>query len=213
MTEQPMDDQHLRLIEAILFASPAPVPERILAGRLPEDTDLAALLEALESRYRGRGVNLVRAGGAWAFRTAPDIASLLNVETWVTRKPSRAQVETLAIIAYHQPATRAEIEEIRGVGMSRGILDTLLEAGWIAPKGRRRTPGRPVTWGTTVAFLDHFGLEDLSHLPGIDEMKAAGLLDPGPAIEAFRKQPSLSQDGGAEAESPDADPGDASEGD
>ena len=106
-----------------------------------------------------------------------------------------------------------DIEEIRGVGMSRGILDTLLEAGWIAPKGRRRTPGRPVTWGTTVAFLDHFGLEDLSHLPGIDEMKAAGLLDPGPAIEAFRKQPSLSQDGGAEAESPDADPGDASEGD
>jgi segregation and condensation protein B len=198
-----MDDQHLRLIEAILFASPAPVPERILAGRLPEDTDLAALLEALESRYRGRGVNLVRAGGAWAFRTAPDIASLLNVETWVTRKPSRAQVETLSIIAYHQPITRAEIEDIRGVGMSRGILDTLLEAGWIAPKGRRRTPGRPVTWGTTVAFLDHFGLEDLSHLPGIDEMKAAGLLDSGPAIEAFRMQPPPALDeSGIDTENP-----------
>ena len=189
-----MDDQHLRLIEAIVFASPAPVPERVLAGRLPEGTDLAALLDALKSRYRGRGVNLVRAGRSWAFRTAPDIASLLNVETWVKRKPSRAQVETLAIIAYHQPLTRAEIEEIRGVGMSRGILDTLLEAGWIAPKGRRRTPGRPVTWGTTDSFLDHFGLEDLSHLPGIDEMKAAGLLDSGPAIEAHRKQPSLALD-------------------
>ena len=203
MTEHPMDDQHLRLIEAILFASPGPVPERILAGRLPEDTDLAALLEALESRYRGRGVNLVRAGGAWAFRTAPDIASLLNVETWVARKPSRAQVETLAIIAYHQPVTRAEIEEIRGVGMSRGILDTLLEAGWITPKGRRRTPGRPVTWGTTVSFLDHFGLEDLSHLPGVDEMKASGLLDSGPAIEAVRKHPSLPLDDGGDDTAPE----------
>ena len=201
-----MDDQHLRLIEAILFASPTPVAERILAGRLPEGTDLAALLEALRSRYRGRGVNLVRAGGAWAFRTAPDIASLLNVETWVARKPSRAAVETLAIIAYHQPVTRAEIEEIRGVGMSRGILDTLLEAGWIAPKGRRRTPGRPVTWGTTVSFLDHFGLEDLSHLPGIDEMKAAGLLDSGPAIESFRKQPSLALEGGGDEKTDGEEP-------
>ena len=191
-----MDDQHLRLIEAIVFASPTPVPERVLAGRLPAGTDLAALLDALKSRYQGRGVNLVRTGGAWAFRTAPDIASLLHVETWVLRKLSRAAVETLAIIAYHQPVTRAEIEEIRGVGMSRGILDTLLEAGWISPKGRRRTPGRPGTWGTTDAFLDHFGLEDLGHLPGMGEMKAAGLLDSGPAIEATRKQPSLPLDGG-----------------
>ncbi len=208
MSEHPMDDQHLRLIEAIVFASPNPVPERVLAGRLPEGTDLAALLDALGSRYRGRGVNLVRAGGAWAFRTAPDIASLLNVQTWVTRKPSRAQVETLAIIAYHQPVTRAEIEEIRGVGMSRGILDTLLEAGWIAPKGRRRTPGRPVTWGTTDAFLDPFGIEDLAHLPGISEMKAAGLLDSGPAIEATRKQPSLALDGGEDDDGDSAPPGD-----
>ena len=202
-----MDDQHLRLIEAIVFASPAPVPERVLAGRLPEGTDLAALLDALKSRYQGRGVNLVRAGGAWAFRTAPDIASLLNVETWVKRKPSRAQVETLAIIAYHQPVTRAEIEEIRGVGMSRGILDTLLEAGWISPKGRRRTPGRPVTWGTTDSFLDHFGIEDLGHLPGIAEMKAAGLLDSGPAIEATRQQPSLALDEAAD-DIPEQVPGD-----
>lgn len=194
MSEHAMDDQHLRLIEAIVFASQSPVPERVLAGRLPEGTDLGALLDALKSRYQGRGVNLVRAGGAWAFRTAPDIASLLNVETWVLRKLSRAAVETLAIIAYHQPVTRAEIEEIRGVGMSRGILDTLLEAGWINPKGRRRTPGRPSTWGTTDAFLDHFGLDDLGHLPGMGEMKAAGLLDSGPAIEATRKQPSLAQD-------------------
>ena len=191
-----MDDQHLRLIEAIVFASPNPVPERVLAGRLPEGADLAALLDALKSRYRGRGVNLVRTGGAWAFRTAPDIASLLHVETWVLRKLSRAAMETLAIIAYHQPVTRAEIEEIRGVGMSRGILDTLLEAGWISPKGRRRTPGRPGTWGTTDSFLDHFGIEDLSHLPGMDEMKAAGLLDSSPAIEAVRKQPAL--DGAAD---------------
>ncbi len=194
MSETAMDDQHLRLIEAVLFASPNPVPERVLAARLPEGGDLAALLDVLKARYRGRGVNLVRAGGSWAFRTAPDIASLLNVEVTVPRKPSRAQVETLAIIAYHQPVTRVEIEEIRGVGMSRGILDTLLEAGWIAPKGRRRTPGRPVTWGTTDAFLDHFGLDDLAHLPGVAEMKAAGLLDSGPAIEAARKQGVLSLD-------------------
>ena len=194
MSENAMDDQQLRLIEAILFASPTPVPERVLAGRLPEGADLAALLDALRARYEGRGVNLVLAGGAWAFRTAPDIASLLNVESRVMRKLSRAAVETLAIIAYHQPVTRAEIEEIRGVGMSRGILDTLLEAGWIAPKGRRRTPGRPVTWGTTDAFLDHFGLDDLGHLPGMAEMKAAGLLDSGPAIEAHHKQPSLALD-------------------
>ncbi len=178
MSETAMDDQHLRLIEAVLFASPNPVPERVLAARLPEGGDLAALLDVLKARYRGRGVNLVRAGGSWAFRTAPDIASLLNVEVTVPRKPSRAQVETLAIIAYHQPVTRVEIEEIRGVGMSRGILDTLLEAGWIAE----------------VRGLLARGLDDLAHLPGVAEMKAAGLLDSGPAIEAARKQGVLSLD-------------------
>ena len=127
----------------------------------------------------------MRAGQSWAFRTAPDLARQLNKEIDVPRKLSRAAVETLAIIAYHQPVTRAEIEEVRGVGLSRGTLDVLLEANWIRPKGRRRTPGRPMTWGTTDGFLDQFGLEDVSDLPGMDELKAAGLLDSGPAISVY----------------------------
>ncbi len=180
------DAQNLRLLEAILFASAEALPERVLARRLPEGTDLAVLLEDLQRRYANRGVNLVRAGKTWAFRTAPDLASRLVLETRVPRKLSRAAVETLAIIAYHQPVTRAEIEEIRGVGVHRGTLDVLLEAGWIRLAGRRRTPGRPMTWATTDAFLDHFGLEKLSDLPGLEELKAAGLLDSGPAIQASR---------------------------
>ncbi len=180
------DAQNLRLLEAVLFASAEALPERVLAERLPEGTDLAALLEDLRRRYANRGVNLVRAGRTWAFRTAPDLASRLAMETRVARKLSRAAVETLAIIAYHQPVTRAEIEEIRGVGVHRGTLDVLLEAGWIRLAGRRRTPGRPMTWATTDAFLDHFSLENLTDLPGIEELKAAGLLDSGPAIRASR---------------------------
>lgn len=180
-----VDPQHLRLIEAILFAAAEPVPERALAERLPEDADVAAALEHLRAQYAGRGVNLVKAGQAWALRTAPDLAQLLTRETEVARRLSRAAVETLAIIAYHQPVTRAEIEEIRGVGLSRGTLDMLFEQGWVRPKGRRRTPGRPVTWGTTDGFLDHFGLESLGDLPGIDELKAAGLLDARPAIDTI----------------------------
>lgn len=169
--------QHLRLLEAILFASAVPLGRKDLSRHLPEDTDLDALIEELRLIYADRGMNLVQVGPDWAFRTAPDLAPMMQIEREVVKKLSRAALETLAIIAYHQPATRAEIEEIRGVAVSKGTLDTLLEADWIKPKGRRRTPGRPVTWGTSVAFLDHFGLESLEALPGVKELKAAGLLD------------------------------------
>ncbi len=207
---------HIRLLEALLFAAAEPVPERHLARRLPEAADVGALLEELKSHYAGRGVNLVKAGASWAFRTAPDLAGQLNQEIEVGRKLSRAAVETLAVIAYHQPVTRAEIEEIRGVGMNRGSLDVLLEAGWVRPLGRRRTPGRPVTWGTTDAFLDHFALRDLRDLPGLDELKAAGFLDPRPALELYSvtvsAEPANGEGETGEAENEDApappDPGD-----
>lgn len=177
--------QDLRLLEAVLFASAEPLGPAQLANHLPEDTDLNELITDLQSRYANRGVNLVKVGNRWAFRTAADLAPMMKIETSAVRKLSRAATEALAIIAYHQPVTRAEIEEIRGVALSRGTLDTLLEAGWIRPKGRRRTPGRPVTWGTNENFLDHFGLESLDALPGIEELKAAGLLDSRPAITAL----------------------------
>ncbi|MGE4218333.1 MAG: SMC-Scp complex subunit ScpB [Alphaproteobacteria bacterium] len=169
--------QQMRIIEAILFASAEPVSEASLLARLPSETDIAGILSDLQAFYGNRGINLVRVDKAWAFRTATDLAEHLRVETAVVRKMSRAAVETLAIVAYHQPVTRAEIEEIRGVALSKGTIDILLEAGWIRPRGRRRSPGRPVTWGTTPGFLDHFGLESLDALPGVDELKAAGLLD------------------------------------
>lgn len=181
-----IDPVHMRMLEALLFASTEPITERAIAERLPDGADIPALLVALQSHYADRGVNLLRAGSSWAFRTAPDVAAALTRQTEVARKLSRAAVETLAIVAYHQPITRAEIEEIRGVGLSKGTLDLLFEQGWIRPKGRRRTPGRPVTWGTTDAFLDHFGIESLGDLPGADELKAAGLLDTCPAIQAYR---------------------------
>jgi segregation and condensation protein B len=171
----------LRLIEALLFAATEPVSEDAIAERLPDGADVAALMVELAGHYAGRGVNLSRVAGKWAFRTAPDLAPHLRIETQVGRKPSRAAVETLAIIAYHQPVTRTEVEEIRGVAASRGTFDVLLEADWIRPVGRRRTPGRPVTWGTTPGFLEHFGLGELSDLPGIDELKASGMLDTRPA--------------------------------
>ena len=169
--------QQIRLLEAIVFASAEPVSERVLASRLPEGSDVSELLEELRGMYNNRGVNLVSVGKAVAFRTAPDLASLMQVERETIRKLSRAAVETLSIIAYHQPITRAEIEEVRGVTLSKGTIDILLEAGWVKPKGRRKMPGRPVTWGTTEGFLDHFGLDGLDALPGIGELKAAGLLD------------------------------------
>jgi segregation and condensation protein B len=181
----------LRLIEALFFASAEPLGLEQIKRHLPEGADAEELLEELVSRYANRGVNLIRIGNRWAMRTAPDLAGLMQIERAVVRKPSRAAVETLAIVAYHQPLTRAEIEEIRGVALSRGTLDTLLEAGWIKPKGRRRTPGRPVTWGTSEAFLDHFGLESLEALPGVAELKAAGLLDTRPAISALDNRGTL----------------------
>ncbi len=201
----------LRLIEALLFASAEPVSQDALARHLPEDADLPALLDRLQSDYEGRGINLARVGQRWAFRSAADLGPRLQIETESVRKLSRAAVETLAIIAYHQPVTRAEIEEIRGVALSRGTLDTLLEAGWVRPRGRRRTPGRPVTWGTNEAFLDQFGLENLDDLPGIGELKAAGLLDTRPAIAALGASGKLAQlaaeseEGGTDADAEDGE--------
>ncbi len=168
--------QALRLVEALLFAAAGPLDEAAIAERLAAGTDVAALLAELEADYRGRGVNVARVAGGWTLRTAPDLAAKLRLEKVVPRKLSRAAIETLAIVAYHEPVTRAEIEAIRGVAVSSGTLDVLMETGWIAPKGRRETPGRPVTWGTTEAFLLHFGLADRNDLPGIEELKAAGLV-------------------------------------
>ena len=190
--------QQIRFLEALVFASAAPVSERARAGRFPEETDVAALLAELQGLYENRGVNLVSIGGAWAFRTAPDLAPHMKVERQVLRKLSRAAVETLSIIAYHQPITRAEIEEVRGVSLSRGTIDILLEAGWVKPKGRRRVPGRPVTWGTTDGFLDHFGLEGLDALPGIEELKATGLLDRRAGFGPFSEQLVDESEGGEE---------------
>ena len=167
----------MRAAEAVLFASREPVSEADLAGRLPVDADVPAVLARLQAFYSGRGINLVRVAGAWAFRTAPDLAASLAREVEEPRKLSRAALETLAIIAYHQRVTRAEIEEIRGVATSRGTIDALLETSWIRLRGRRRTPGRPVTYGTTPAFLAHFGLDSVEDLPGLDELKGAGFID------------------------------------
>lgn len=175
----------LRLIEATLFATAEPVSLAALAQRLPEGADVKSVVEELKGLYANRGVMLMEIDGRFAFRTAPDLAPRLQIEREVPRKLSRAAIETLAIIAYHQPVTRAEIEEIRGVALSRGTLDTLMEVGWIEPKGRRRTAGRPATWRTTAAFLDQFGLRGLDDLPGLEELKAAGLLDARPAISAL----------------------------
>lgn len=174
-----------RLVEAILFASAEPVSERELLARLPQGANLEAALYELEAHYRDRGVRLLKLGNAWAFRTAADLGPFLAHERQIQRKLSRAAMETLAIIAYHQPVTRAEIEGVRGVQLSKGTLDVLFECGWIGPKGKRNTPGRPVTWGTTPAFLDHFALGSLDDLPGLDDLKAAGLLDGRPAFEAY----------------------------
>lgn len=165
-----------RIAEAIVFASAEPVPARALAEKLPDGLDVDAVMTRLASLYAERGVNLVRVGNAWAFRTAADLSFLVHRERTEVKKLSRAALEVLAIIAYHQPVTRAEIEEIRGVATSKGTLDVLLETAWVRMRGRRKAPGRPVTYGTTLAFLDHFGLEELRDLPGLDELKGAGLL-------------------------------------
>ncbi len=169
--------EELRILEALLFAAEAPLDEKALAARLPAGTDVRVLLTRLQREYEPRGVNLVRIGGKWTLRTAGDLAWLLTRESVVTRKLSRAAIETLAIVAYHQPVTRAEVEEIRGVSTSKGTLDVLLESGWVRLRGRRKAPGRPVTYGTSEAFLSHFGLDVLTDLPGLDELKGSGLID------------------------------------
>ena len=184
------DRQHqLRLLEALLFAAPEPLGEDELARWFGDDDSVASLLCELGQIYAERGVNLVRLGGGWTFRTAPDLAPELRTERVVGRKLSRAAVETLAIIAYHQPVTRAEIEAIRGVALARGAVDRLMEAGWVRPTGRRDAPGRPLNWATTPAFLAHFGLDSLNELPGMDELRAAGLLDIGPAALGEASEP------------------------
>jgi len=167
----------LRQLEAVLFASAQPLDEAMLARQLPNGVNVKDALARLKAEYASRGVNLVRIGKKWTFRTADDLSWLLTKQTIETRKLSRAAIETLAIVAYHQPVTRAEIEEIRGVVTAAGTLDVLLRTGWIRPRGRRKAPGRPITYGTTEAFLSHFGLEEVGDLPGLDELKGAGLLE------------------------------------
>ncbi|MGH7002316.1 MAG: SMC-Scp complex subunit ScpB [Alphaproteobacteria bacterium] len=174
-----------QVVEALVFASPEPIAEKAIADRLPGGTDTAALLAEIASDYAVRGIRLVKIDACWAFRTAPELAAHLELERKVSRKLSRAALEALGIVAYHQPVTRAEIEEIRGVALSRGTLDVLLEAGWIKPGKRRRTPGRPLTWMTTQEFLDHFSLEKIDDLPGLDELKASGLLDARPRVHVL----------------------------
>jgi segregation and condensation protein B len=167
----------VRILEALLFATKEPLDEKTLGARLPNDFKLKEALAALQAEYAARGVNLVKLGNKWAFRTAGDLSWLLTKEQFETRKLSRAAIETLAVIAYHQPVTRAEIEDIRGVTMSKGTIDVLLETGWIKPRGRRKVPGRPITYGTTEDFISHFGLEELGNLPGLEELKGSGMLD------------------------------------
>jgi segregation and condensation protein B len=190
--------EELRLLEAMLFASAEPLDEKSLAARLPQGTNVREALVRLQEEYATRGVNLLRIGGKWTFRTANDLSWLLSKETVETRKLSRAAIETLAIIAYHQPVTRAEIEELRGVSTSKGSVDVLLETGWIRPRGRRKSPGRPLTYGTSEAFLSHFGLDAVGDLPGLEELKGAGMLDgrlpPGFAVPVPSDDPALRDD-------------------
>ena len=190
--------EELRLLEALLFAAGEPLEEAALARRLPNGVNVKNTLARLRDEYATRGVNLVRVGKKWTFRTANDLSWLLTKQTVETRKLSRAAVETLAIVAYHQPVTRAEIEEIRGVVTAAGTLDVLLKTGWIRPRGRRKAPGRPITYGTTEAFLSHFGLEEVGDLPGLDELKGAGLIEgnlpPGFAVPLPSDESTLRDD-------------------
>ena len=205
--------QEVRIVEALLFAATEPVSTDFLAERLPEGTDIGAVLEDIHSLYEGRGVNLTRVAGKWSLRTAEDLSPHLRIERKVSRKPSRAAVESLAIIAYHQPVTRSEVEEIRGVSVSKGSFDVLLEAGWIKPVGRRRTPGRPTTWGTTPTFLEEFGLDSLADLPGLDELKASGLLDTRPAGTIIGDTGEIYDDAVAEGAPEDEEPEALTDGD
>ena len=180
-----MSDEHIRIVEALLFASTEPLTAQELHERCPDGADVGACLLALKEHYQERGINLIEMEGRWAFRTAVDLADALSMEKEEQKKLSRATLEVLSIVAYHQPVTKAEIENIRGVATNKGTLDVLVEAGWVKPGRRRETLGRPLTWVTTSDFLDHFSLESLMDLPGLDELKSAGLLDRRPAIEAI----------------------------
>ncbi len=180
-----IDQNDIRLVEALLFASSEPLSAQDLHARIDDDIDVGAALMALQKHYEGRGINLLNIEGQWAFRTAVDLADSLQIEKNVQKKLSRAAMETLAIISYHQPVTRAEIENIRGVATHKGTLDALMEMGWVKPGRRRQSPGRPLTWVSTTTFLDHFSLESLMDLPGMDDLKAAGLLDRRPAIDTI----------------------------
>ncbi|HCB75861.1 MAG TPA: SMC-Scp complex subunit ScpB [Sphingomonas bacterium] len=185
-------DERTRAIEAILFAATGPLTVAEIAAHLGERDGIAEALERLRTDYAGRGLNLVKRGEHWHFETAGDLAHLLRRDREDSRKLSRAGIETLAIIAYHEPVTRAEIEAIRGVQVAKGTIDVLMEAGWIGPAGRREVPGRPLTYATTPAFLDHFGLASRRDLPGIDDLRAAGLLDP---VDLALEQVSVEKDG------------------
>ncbi len=180
MTQQA---EQLKILEALLFAAPNPLTPQVILERMPKDADLAVLLPQLQANYNDRGIELVEINGAYAFRTSSSVAEALTIEKDVERKLSRAALETMAVIAYHQPITRAEIENIRGVATHKGTIDQLLEMGWIKPGKRRETPGRPLTWLTTNGFLDQFGLGSIMELPGLEDLKAAGLLDRRPAID------------------------------
>ncbi len=193
-----IEPEALRIAEALVFAAAEPIDEADIAPRLPEGSDVAKVMAELQRVYAGRGVNLVRVSRKWAFRTAVDLAWLMSREDKEQKKLSRAAIETLAIIAYHQPVTRADVEEIRGVAVSKGALDVLLETGWIRMRGRRKAPGRPITYGTTTDFLVHFGLESIGDLPGLDELKGAGLfegrLPPGFGVPAPNDDVALATD-------------------
>jgi segregation and condensation protein B len=176
-SRNPRHDEAVRIAEAILFAATTPLSAAEIGTRLPVSSDIDAVLDDLRRLYERRGVNLVRVAGKWAFRTASDLQHVLARDAPEVQRLSRAAMETLSIIAYHQPTTRAEIEEIRGVSLSKGTLDLLLETGWVRLRGRRRSPGRPVTYGTTPAFLEHFGLDTVADLPGLEELKGLGLFE------------------------------------
>src|SRR5689334_1895527 len=213
--EGAVDPQHVRMAEALLFASSEPLDTKALAAALPSGADVAAIMSRLQREYEGRGVTLVCVAEKWQFRTASDLAFLLRKEQPEQRRLSRAALETLAIVAYHQPVTRAEIEDIRGVALSKGTIDALMEVGWVKIRGRKRTPGRPVTYGTTEAFLVQFGLESVNHLPGVDELRAAGFLDAAPpsGLEIPNPSDQLAPDEDPfEADAADVDAADATEG-
>ena len=204
MTEKTVLMGYAATVEAIIFASDKPVRERELRHHIPDEQDMVEILEVIQQRFdESCGIELRQVGDGWAFRTRAEIAERLNQHKQVERPLSRAALEVLAIIAYHQPITRAEIEEIRGISLSKGTMDILLELTWIKPRGRRRTPGRPLTWGTSPAFLDHFGLDDITDLPGLDELKSAGLLRKGQILGALMDSPATDQDDEAYEEGDD----------